>query len=115
MRRANCGGVQIHVTDREAFTPVIVGIAMIKTAYDMYTEHFQWKQEAYEYVYDVNPFDVVCGTDKIRKQIESGVSLERSRRIGPTAWRQSARQESRICFIDEFYDGMNFMIFSAMP
>ena len=29
-----CGGVQIHVTDREAFTPVIVGIAMVKTAYD---------------------------------------------------------------------------------
>ena len=70
-----CGGVQIHVTDREAFTPVIVGIAMIKTAYDMYADHFQWKQEAYEYVYDINPFDVVCGTDKIRKQIEGGVSL----------------------------------------
>ncbi len=70
-----CGGVQIHVTDREAFTPVIVGIAMIKTAYDMYTEHFQWKQEAYEYVFDVNPIDVICGTDKIRKQIEAGVAL----------------------------------------
>ena len=70
-----CGGLQIHVTDREAFTPVIVGIAMVKTAYDLYTEHFQWKQSAYEYVFDKNPFDVVCGTDKIRKQIESGVSL----------------------------------------
>ena len=70
-----CGGVQIHVTDRNAFTPVIVGIAMVKTAYDLYTEHFQWKQSAYEYVFDKNPFDVVCGTDKIRKQIEGGVSL----------------------------------------
>lgn len=70
-----CGGVQIHITDREAFTPVIVGIAMIKTAYDMYTEKFEWKREPYEYVFDQNPFDVVCGTDKIRKQIESGVSL----------------------------------------
>ncbi|MEQ1605510.1 MAG: DUF1343 domain-containing protein [Pyrinomonadaceae bacterium] len=70
-----CGGVQIHVTDRGAFTPVIVGIAMIKTAYDMYTEHFQWKQEAYEYVFDKNPFDVVSGTDKIRKQIEAGIAL----------------------------------------
>ncbi len=70
-----CGGVQIHVTDREAFTPVIVGIAMVKTAYDLYTEHFQWKTTAYEYVFDKNPFDVVSGTDKIRKQIEGGVSL----------------------------------------
>jgi uncharacterized protein YbbC (DUF1343 family) len=71
-----CGGVQIHVIDRENFTPVIVGIAMIKTAYDLYTEHFQWKQSAYEYVFDKNPFDVVCGTDKIRKAIESGDSLQ---------------------------------------
>ena len=71
-----CGGVQIHVTDRETFTPVIVGIAMIKTAYDLYTEHFQWKQSAYEYVFDKNPFDVVSGTDTIRKQIEGGISLK---------------------------------------
>ena len=48
---------------------------MVKTAYDLYTEHFQWKQSAYEYVFDKNPFDVVCGTDKIRKAIETGVSL----------------------------------------
>ncbi len=71
-----CGGVQIHVTDREAFTPVIVGIAMIKTAYDLYTEHFEWKKDPYEYVFDQNPFDVVSGTDKIRKAIESGASLK---------------------------------------
>ena len=55
--------------------PVIVGIAMIKTAYDLYTEQFEWKREAYEYVFDKNPFDVVSGTDKIRKAIEAGVSL----------------------------------------
>ena len=72
----SCGGLQLHVTDRNTFTPVIVGIAMIKTAYDLYTEHFQWKQSAYEYVFDKNPFDVVCGTDKIRKQIEGGVSVK---------------------------------------
>jgi len=71
-----CGGVQMHITDRAAFSPVIVGIAMVKTAYDMYAEHFQWKQTAYEYVFDKNPFDVVCGTDKIRNQIEAGVSLK---------------------------------------
>lgn len=71
-----CGGVQIHVTDREAFTPVIVGIAMIKTAYDLYTDRFEWKRDAYEYEFGKNPFDVVSGTDTIRKQIETGVSLD---------------------------------------
>jgi len=83
-----CGGLQIHVTDRNAFTPVIIGIAMIKTAYDLYTEHFQWKQSAYEYVFDKNPFDVVCGTDKIRKAIESGASLEEIER----SWHQGLKE-----------------------
>ena len=70
-----CGGIQIHVTDREIFTPVITGIAMVKTAYDLYRDNFQWRQNAYEYEFDKNPFDVVCGTDKIRKAIENGVGL----------------------------------------
>lgn len=69
-----CGGVQIHITDREAFTPVIVGIAMVKTAYEMYPDKFQWRQSAYEYVFDKNPFDVICGTDKVRKQVENGIA-----------------------------------------
>ena len=72
-----CGGVQIHVTDREIFTPVIVGIAMVKIVYDLYSEKFQWRQNAYEYVFDKNPMDVVCGTDKIRKAIEAGVELSK--------------------------------------
>ncbi|MFT3742823.1 MAG: DUF1343 domain-containing protein [Pyrinomonadaceae bacterium] len=71
-----CGGIQIHVTDREAFTPVIAGIAMVKTAYEMYRDQFQWRQNAYEYEFDKNPFDVVCGTDKIRGAIEEGTPLD---------------------------------------
>lgn len=70
-----CGGIQIHVTDREAFTPVIVGIAIVKSAYDLFSSDFNWRQSAYEYVFDKNPFDVICGTDKIRKQLETGVPI----------------------------------------
>jgi uncharacterized protein YbbC (DUF1343 family) len=73
--RQTCGGVQIHVTDRDSFTPVIVGVAMIKTAYDMYSDKFEWKRDAYEYEFGKNPFDVVSGTDKLRKAIEAGESL----------------------------------------
>jgi uncharacterized protein YbbC (DUF1343 family) len=89
-----CGGVQIHITDRNVFTPVIVGIAMVKTAYEMYPDKFQWRQNAYEYVFDRNPFDVVCGTDKRRKQIEAGTSIqeiERSWSNGLTAFDTSRR------------------------
>jgi uncharacterized protein YbbC (DUF1343 family) len=74
--KQTCGGVQIHVTDRETFTPVIVGIAMVKTAYDLYTDQFEWKRDAYEYEFGKNPFDVVSGTDTIRKAIEAGTELK---------------------------------------
>lgn len=71
----SCGGVQIHVTSREEFEPVVTGAAMVKTAYDMYTESFRWKEPPYEYVYDLNPFDVIAGTDELRKAIERADDL----------------------------------------
>ena len=71
-----CGGVQIHVLDRNEFEPVITGMAMVKTAYDMYRDSFRWKEPPYEYVYDRNPFDVIAGTSKLRTAIEKGSSLD---------------------------------------
>ena len=71
-----CGGVQIHVTDRRQFEPVIVGVATIKIARDSYPEHFRWKEPPYEYVFDRKPFDVIAGTNRLREALEQGVSLE---------------------------------------
>jgi len=72
----SCGGVQIHVTDRNAFEPVTTGLALVKIAHDLYTAEFCWKEPPYEYVYDRNPFDVIAGTSSIREAIERGHSLE---------------------------------------
>lgn len=72
----SCGGVQIHVVDRNRFEPVTAGVAMVKVAYDMYTESFRWKEPPYEYVYDRNPFDVIAGTTKLREAIEKGKTVE---------------------------------------
>jgi uncharacterized protein YbbC (DUF1343 family) len=70
-----CGGVSLHVTDRNLFKPVITGIAMVKTIYESYRNEFKWKSTPYEYVFDRNPFDVIAGTTRTRQQIESGTSL----------------------------------------
>ena len=48
---------------------------MVKTAFDMYPNQFLWKEPPYEYVFDKNPFDVISGTDKIRKSFEKGTDL----------------------------------------
>ena len=71
-----CGGVQIHVLDRDAFKPFVTGVAVVKTCRDLYGEQFEWKQPPYEYVLDKNPFDVISGTDRLRLSIEEGNSLE---------------------------------------
>jgi uncharacterized protein YbbC (DUF1343 family) len=70
-----CGGVQIHVTDRQAFRPVMTGIAIVKAIHELYPEDFRWKEPPYEYVHDRNPFDVIAGTDKLRAQLEGQASL----------------------------------------
>jgi uncharacterized protein YbbC (DUF1343 family) len=71
-----CGGVQIHVTDREVFEPVVAGIAIVKSAFDIYGDDFRWKDTPYEYEYDRNPFDLISGTSKVREAIERGDSLD---------------------------------------
>ncbi|HEU4710850.1 MAG TPA: DUF1343 domain-containing protein [Pyrinomonadaceae bacterium] len=73
--KVSCGGVQVHVVDRDRFDSVLAGIAMVKVAYDMYPNEFLWKEPPYEYEFDKNPFDVICGTNKIREAIEQGAEL----------------------------------------
>jgi len=71
-----CGGVQVHVLDREAYRPVLTGVAIVKSCFDLYGESFRWKEPPYEYVFDKNPFDVIAGTDSLRGAIERGDSLD---------------------------------------
>jgi uncharacterized protein YbbC (DUF1343 family) len=70
-----CGGIQIHVTDRAAFKPVITGVAIISAIRRLYPDRFEWKQPPYEYVYDKLPFDVINGSSGLREQIEAGTSV----------------------------------------
>jgi uncharacterized protein YbbC (DUF1343 family) len=73
----SCGGAMMHVTDRQTFRPLLTGIAVFKTAYDLGGKHFQWRKDAYEFVEDIPAFDLLCGTDQVRRGIESGASLSR--------------------------------------
>jgi len=71
----SCGGVQLHVIDRDNFEPVTTGLTMVKVAHDLYPGQFSWKEPPYEYVYDRNPFDVIAGTIKVREAIEEGSTI----------------------------------------
>ena len=70
-----CGGIQIHVTNRQTFSPVITGVAIISAIRRLYPGEFAWKQPPYEYVHDRLPFDVITGTSRLREQIDAGISV----------------------------------------
>lgn len=68
-----CGGIQIHVTHRSLFKPVMTTVAIISAIRRLYPDQFAWKQAPYEYVYDRLPFDVIAGSSRLREQIEAGI------------------------------------------
>ena len=69
-----CGGCQIHVLDREAFKPVMTGVALIQLFRHAHPSGFAWRQPPYEYERDKLPIDILAGSDVLRTQIESDIS-----------------------------------------
>ncbi len=72
----SCEGAFIHVTDAQAFLPLRTGVAIFQVCFELGGKAFAWRDDAYEFVDDVPAFDLLCGTDQVRKGIESGQSLD---------------------------------------
>ena len=72
--RTACGGVQMHVIDRQAFTPVETGVALIAAFRAAGPDRFAWRDPPYEYEHEKMPIDILAGSSELREQIESGVS-----------------------------------------
>jgi uncharacterized protein YbbC (DUF1343 family) len=71
-----CGGVQLHVSDAATFRPYRTGVAFLKACRDQDPARFAWREKAYEFVDTIPAIDLLCGTDKIRKGIEAGASID---------------------------------------
>ena len=70
----DCGGVQLHVTDRRAFQPVRMGLALLATLRDLSGKDFRWRTETYEFVSDPIAIDLLFGSDRERLALEAGES-----------------------------------------
>jgi len=66
-----CGGVQIHVTDRETFKPLITGIALIRAIAHLFPKVFKWRTEPYEFVSDRPAIDLLYGHPEFRETLLS--------------------------------------------
>jgi uncharacterized protein YbbC (DUF1343 family) len=63
----DCGGVQLHVTDRDVFKPFHTALHIIKLIRERYPQEFRF--------YD-HYFDKIMGTDKIRHAIKDGLETD---------------------------------------
>ena len=64
-----CAGVQLHVTDRDAFEAIPTAIAMIVTARDLY-DGFAWRESAAPYW-----IDRLTGSEQVRHAIDGGADV----------------------------------------
>ncbi len=80
-----CGGVQLHVLDRDAFEPLLAGVMVISAAKALYPAAFEWRKPPYEYEYHKRPIDILCGGTRLPSLMDAGA--------GPVEVRQSWRDD----------------------
>jgi uncharacterized protein YbbC (DUF1343 family) len=69
-----CGGVQVHIHNRDLFEPYLTGIAVLSAVKSLYPDSFQWRQPPYEYETIKLPIEILCGGDRAPRWIEAGAS-----------------------------------------
>lgn len=71
-----CGGVQVHVVDREAFSPYAAYLRLIAEAASLLGERFEWRPDPYEFVEDVPAIDLLTGGPEYREAVDARGSLD---------------------------------------
>jgi uncharacterized protein YbbC (DUF1343 family) len=67
----SCAGVQLHVTDRDAFDAIRTAIAMIVTGRRLYPEDWAWRESAAPYW-----IDKLSGDERVRLAIDGGADVD---------------------------------------
>ena len=72
-----CGGAQVHVTDRDALQPYLMGLRVIEALRDEWSD-FSWRTEAYEYEppHKLHALEQCVGTPRFRELLGEKGTLE---------------------------------------
>ncbi len=71
-----CGGVFVHVTDRQTFRPVATYVALLALMHEQDREKFQFRTEAYEFVDDIPAIDLLTGDGEARALMTTGAPAD---------------------------------------
>ena len=77
-----CGGIQVHVTDKDALRPFSVYLAIMQEAMRQDRESFDWRREAYEFETERLAIDLLLGRPDLRPMLEGGASVEELEKTG---------------------------------
>jgi uncharacterized protein YbbC (DUF1343 family) len=75
-RGAVCGGVELLVTDRDAFRSYRTGVELLDALHRLWPAEFAWRAAPYEFVSEIPAIDLLTGGPECRLAIESGEGLE---------------------------------------
>jgi uncharacterized protein YbbC (DUF1343 family) len=92
----DCGGVQLHVTDRATFRPVRTGLAVLTALRELSGPHFAWRTEPYEFVTDRPAIDLLFGSDRERLALEAGRTASETARTWETEEEDFRRRCSEV-------------------
>jgi uncharacterized protein YbbC (DUF1343 family) len=74
-----CGGVQVHIVERDLVRPVELGLHLLHAARRLQPEHFAWRQGHA----DGYPIDRLFGSDQLRLALNKDVEVADITRLWP--------------------------------
>jgi uncharacterized protein YbbC (DUF1343 family) len=66
-----CGGVQIHVMDRQRFRPYRTALVLMHAIAQLWPGDFQFREPPYEYELERKPIDIITGGNRVRTLVTS--------------------------------------------
>lgn len=94
-----CAGLQIHVTDRDAYRNMETSYAILGAFLKLHPDEFAWREQAYEFVDDVPAIDLLLGDRSIRPRLEAGEdAVEVARDVDTDRGEFMAQRESCLLY-----------------
>jgi uncharacterized protein YbbC (DUF1343 family) len=66
-----CGGVQVHVTDRHRFQPVLTYLTLLVEIRRGWPDRLAWTPPPYEYEHEKLPIDILAGGPELRTAVDA--------------------------------------------
>lgn len=68
----SCGGLGLHLLERESYRPVRTALALLSALRTLYPDQFEWTSPPYEYEERLLPIDILYGSSRLREAVDGG-------------------------------------------